>query len=121
MVGRKVFGMIDRRLRQAFPRKSQVLFGGCSVLLFGDFGQLPPCHGPSPLHYCHTIRSLRSRVESLQKAFTLTQVMRQAGQDPEQIQFRNILLHLRNAEVTVENWQHNVANTNKDSRSVSIC
>uniref|UniRef100_A0A1X7TEG3 ATP-dependent DNA helicase n=1 Tax=Amphimedon queenslandica TaxID=400682 RepID=A0A1X7TEG3_AMPQE len=38
MVSRKTFGMIDRRLRQAFPHKSQVLFGWCSVLLFGDFG-----------------------------------------------------------------------------------
>ena len=45
MVSRKTFGMIDRRLRQAFPHKSQVLFGGCSVLLFGDFGQLPPVFG----------------------------------------------------------------------------
>ena len=26
MVGRKTFGMIDRRLRQAFPSKTQALF-----------------------------------------------------------------------------------------------
>ena len=42
MVERKTFGKIDRKLRQAFPTKSQVLFGECSVLLFGDIGQLPP-------------------------------------------------------------------------------
>ena len=53
MVSRKTFGMIDRRLRQAFPHKSQVLFGGCSVLLFGDFGQLPPVFG-LPLYTTHT-------------------------------------------------------------------
>lgn len=42
MVGRKVFGQIDRRLHQAFPHRAQEVFGGCSMLLFGDFGQLPP-------------------------------------------------------------------------------
>ena len=42
MVGRKLFGQIDRRLRQAFPHQAQEVFDGCSVLLFGDFGQLPP-------------------------------------------------------------------------------
>ena len=40
MVGRKAFGQIDRRLRQAFPHHAQEVFGGCSLLLFGDFGQL---------------------------------------------------------------------------------
>ena len=38
MVGRKVFGEIDRRLRQTFPHRAQEVFGGCSILLFGDFG-----------------------------------------------------------------------------------
>ncbi len=42
MVGRKVFGQIDCRLRQVFPGGANQLFGGCSCLLFGDFGQLPP-------------------------------------------------------------------------------
>ena len=42
MVGRKTFGQVDRRLRQVFPARSKELFGGCSCLLFGDWGQLPP-------------------------------------------------------------------------------
>ena len=42
MVGRKTFGQIDRRLRQIFPHHSHQVLGGCSCLLFGDFGQLPP-------------------------------------------------------------------------------
>ena len=40
MVGRKTFGQVDRRLRQVFPARSEELFGGCSFLLFGDWGQL---------------------------------------------------------------------------------
>ena len=42
MVGRKMFGQIDKRLRQAFPQNANYVFGGCSCILFGDFGQLPP-------------------------------------------------------------------------------
>ena len=42
MVGRKVFGQIDRRLRQAFPHHAQEVFGGCSIMLFGDFGLCTP-------------------------------------------------------------------------------
>lgn len=42
MVGRKMFAKIDSRLRQAFPHKSDEAFGGCSSILVGDFGQLPP-------------------------------------------------------------------------------
>lgn len=42
MVGRKTFGQVDRRLRQVFPHCAQEVLGGCSCLLFGDFGQIPP-------------------------------------------------------------------------------
>lgn len=42
MVGRKIFGEIDRCLRQVFPHHAQEVFGECSIQLFGDFGQLHP-------------------------------------------------------------------------------
>ena len=42
MVGRKMFGQVDRRLRQVYPNQSEELFGGRSCLLIGDWGQLPP-------------------------------------------------------------------------------
>ena len=42
MVGRRVLGQIDKRLREAFPRHSEQLLGGRSMILVGDFGQLPP-------------------------------------------------------------------------------
>ena len=32
--------------------------------------------------------------------------MRQQGQQPEQIKFRNILMRLRNGQITTEDWQH---------------
>ena len=42
MVGRKMFGQVDSRLRQAFPHNADTVLGGCSCILFGDYGQLPP-------------------------------------------------------------------------------
>lgn len=108
MVGQKMFGQIDQRLRQAFPNHAQEAFGGCSVLLFGDFGQLPPVMD-LPLYTADTRSDLSDQgriVYSLfDKAFTLTQIMRQAGSDSGQVHFRDILLHLRNAEITVDDWQ----------------
>ena len=71
-------------------------------MLFGDFGQFLPLYttdGRSDLS-----DQGRAAYLHFNKAFTLTQVMRQAGQDPEQVHFRDILLRLRNAEVTVEDW-----------------
>ena len=45
MVGRKMFGQVDKRLRQAFPHHADEVLGGCSCLLFGDFGQASSCDG----------------------------------------------------------------------------
>ena len=88
MVGRKMFGQIDRRLLQVFPHHAQKVFGGSSVLLFGNFGQLP-------LYTTQARSDLsdqgRAAYLHFDKAFTLTQVMRQAGQDPEQVHFWDIL------------------------------
>ena len=43
---------------------------------------------------------------SCTKVVVLTRVMHQAGQDTDQVRFRNILICLRNAEVTLDNWEH---------------
>ena len=114
MVGRKTFGQMDRRLRQAFPHNVQEVFGGCSCLLFGDFGQLPPVMD-LPLYTTDSRSELsdqgRAAYQTFQQAVVLNQVMRQAGQDPEQVRFRDILLRLRDAKVTLADWNHLMTRT----------
>ena len=45
------------------------------------------------------------------RAITLDQVMRQAGNDSAQHLFRNILMRLRNGELRVEDWKHLILQT----------
>ena len=45
------------------------------------------------------------------RAITLDQVMRQAGNDSSQQLFRNILMRLRNGELRVEDWKHLIQQT----------
>ena len=103
MVGRKILGQVDRRLRQAFPHRGQEVFGGCSCLLFGDFGQLPPVMD-LPLYTTDSRSELSDQGRAAYHQFNQA-VVRQAGQDPEQVQFRDILLRLRDAKVTVADWK----------------
>ena len=122
MVGRKIFGQVDRRVRQAFPHHSQEVFEGCSCLLFGDFGQLPPVMD-LPLYTTDSRSELsyqgRASYQTFQQAVVQDQVMRQAGQDPEQVKFRDILLRLRDAKVTVADWNHLMTRTPTKVQDVS--
>ncbi len=90
------------------------MFGGCSCLLFGDFGQLPPVID-LPLYTTDTRTEfsdqVRNAYQQFDKAFILDQVMRQAEHDPQQVRFRDILLRLRDAKVTVADWNHLMTQT----------
>ena len=102
MIGRKLFRQIDQRLCQIFPHRSHEILGGCSCLLFGDFGQLPPVMD-LPLYTTvprTELPDLGSTIyHSFDQAVVLDQIMRQSGDDPEQVLFRSILLRLRNGEI----------------------
>ncbi|CAB4032825.1 ATP-dependent DNA helicase PIF1-like, partial [Paramuricea clavata] len=84
MIGHKMLSWLDNRLR-AGTGKEDIPFGGMSVILMGDFGQSPPV-GDKPM-------------------YVSDQVMCQAGQDPEAVAFRALLMRMRNGEVTEEDWK----------------
>ena len=114
MVGRKLFGQVDRRLRQVFPHRSEEFFGGCSCLLIGDWGQLPPVMD-LPL-YTTVSRTELSDLGSanyhmFDRAVVLDVVMRQAGKDAGQELFRSLLMRLRNGESTEDDWRQMMKRT----------
>ena len=42
---------------------------------------------------------------SFTEAVTLSQIMHQSGENPEQVLFRNILLRLRDGKTTTSDWE----------------
>src|SRR5436189_1710526 len=110
MVGRKLLSRMDARLRDAFPEKQNEIFGGCSILLLRDFAQLPPV-GDVPLFNLHlqvhgnpetvmVSNKGRALYMSLTERITLDRIMRQQGEDPPAVQFRQVISNLQSMEVT---------------------
>jgi len=109
MVGRRMLGLIDKRLRQAFPEKNNETFGGCSIIMFGDFGQLPPV-SDLPMY----VKSVSSDTltnsglaayKQFNEVYELDIVQRQSGESEEQRNFRDILLRLRDGDSSLDNWK----------------
>lgn len=100
-------GQIDSRVRKVFPHRTNKPLGGCSCLLFDDFGQLPPVMD-LPLYTTTSRTNLSDKGSStyqlFQRAIVLDQVMRQSSNHQTQILFRNILMRLRNGQTTVNDW-----------------
>ena len=53
-------------------------------------------------------------------AIVLKQVMRQSGQDSDQVLFRDILLRLRDAKLTISDWEHLMKDTHRSYRLGTI-
>ena len=111
MVGRSLLSRVDSRLREACPDSRDEYFGDCSVLMFGDFGQLPPV-GDTPLFDLRVRDGIsdpvlesnkgREAYLSLTENITLKRIMRQRGEDENARRFRELLEHMRIDEVADE-------------------
>ena len=107
MIGHRMMAWIDKRIRQA-SGKLDCPLGGFSIILFGDFGQLPPV-GDRPLYTEPTSNDVAQHGHHIYSMFNtvviLDQVLRQHGASPEIARFRDLLLRLRNGCVTEDDWK----------------
>jgi hypothetical protein len=106
MLGQKTFTWIDKRLRQATARYD-IPFGGISVILIGDFGQLPPV-GDKLLFSNPGLATDESHDHGylLYKQFTTVVILKQIlRQDVASTNFRKLLVEIRNGNITNDTWQ----------------
>ena len=109
MVGRRLLSRMDTRLRDVFPDCQNEYFGDCCLLMFGDFGQLPPV-GDIPLFDLQIREGTKDSVLeankgrdvylSLTENIILNRIMRQRGEGQAAQRFREVLQHLRDNEIT---------------------
>ncbi len=104
MMGLRMMAWVDKRLRQA-TGQLDVPLGGVSVILLGDFAQLPPV-GDKPLYCNATPGSLGEHGHTMYQLFStvviLSHALRQAGSNSDALVFRNFLLRLRDGAVNHE-------------------
>ena len=107
MIGHKMLSWLDNRLRAGTGRED-IPFGGMSIILMGDFGQLPPV-GDKPMYTSGSGSVVSDHGHSLYLMFDsviiLDQIMRQAGENPEAIAFRALLMRMRDGQVTEDDWK----------------
>ncbi|CAG8641197.1 7999_t:CDS:2 [Cetraspora pellucida] len=109
MIGCCMLALIDMRLCQAFPEKQNQPFGGRSIILVSDFGQLPPVLD-LPMYVQNLSHDPLSNdgitaYRQFQEVYRLDIIQCQAGDSEEQCHFRNILMRLRDGESTINDWK----------------
>ena len=106
MLGQSMLGWIDKRCRQATGLTDE-LFGGKSIILVGDPGQLPPV-GDKPLYHSKPSTALQEQGHLAYLMFDtvvkLTINQRVQGYSPEQVKFRDLLMRLRTGDCNQDDW-----------------
>ena len=110
MIDMKQLSLIEARLQEIFPSPNPKPFGGLNLLLCGDFFQLPPVAGVAlyerrPGSVDPQLLSGRIAYQAFDRTLQLTQLMRQQGEDPIAIQFREALTNLRVNALRQEDWR----------------
>lgn len=106
MLGQRTFAWVDKRLRQATGKLHEPL-GGISVILLGDFAQLPPI-GDKPIYAASPTSLLAQHGYSIYNLFQtvvmLRRNIRQAGNNAQAKVFTEILLRMRDGQNTQGYW-----------------
>ena len=109
MINLQQLSWIDQRCRNIFPGRKSELFGGLSVILAGDFSQMPPI-GSKPLYFSGPLQSSeeihgRNAYQQFNCTIELDVIRRQEGNDDESNAFKQALDNLRDQSVTVDDWK----------------
>lgn len=107
MLGQQTFGWIECRFRQSSGTKEK-LFGGKSIILFGDPAQLPPVCD-QPLYHAKPSNVVGEQgfyaYMMFTNVITLHDNQRAKGSNEQQNVFRNLLSHLCNGDSTEKDWK----------------
>ena len=102
MIGQKTFYMISERLKEARPQTQDLPFGGVSIILLGDWMQLPPV-ADAPI-YSNANKTIGYNLyRHFEDSIIFAKVQRQEGDD--QAEFRSQLEKLANGHFTVQDWE----------------
>ncbi|GES76663.1 ATP-dependent DNA helicase Pif1-like [Rhizophagus clarus] len=97
----------DKLSDQAFSERNNEPFGGRSVILFGDFGQLSPVLD-LPMYADNKRDALSNSglavYKQLKKVYKFKIIQHQSGNSKEQQELKGIFLRLRNGEPSIEDW-----------------
>ena len=103
MMGLELFHFVDQRLRQI--KANDEPFGGMSVIIMGDFAQLPPVCD-KPLYTTSRLDTNQGKAALMYKLFKnviiFDQIMRQQGD--EEKQFRDVLSRLVRGKFVEKDW-----------------
>ena len=106
MVGQYMLYQLSKRLQELKPKNSGKDFGGVSIVLMGDFAQLPPVTDlPLYAQKPKTLNQTRGKAlyRLFNKSFTLTESVRQQGNDQQL--FRNILDSIAKGTFKYPKWK----------------
>ena len=111
MIGFDMLYMINKRLKELKPDKVNTEFGGVSIILMGDFAQLPPVTDKPLYGSLTTVKDKKNKCYQkglnlytmFTKAIVLTEIMRQQGDDEEE--FRYVLKQLSKGKFTEKDWE----------------
>ena len=107
MLGQATFGWIDRRCKQ-ITGNCNLPFGGVSLILTGDPGQLPPV-ADKPLYHakpgCNIKEQGHLGYKMFDKVIKLTVNRRVQGAEMSQVKFCELLKRLRRGKSTTDDWK----------------